>query len=280
MVSDSQLISDLKDFANKLNTTPTSNEMDESGPWSAQTYRRHFDGWNNAIEKADLEKNVRRNIPKEELIDEIHRLATITGEIPLSRELENKGKFSLPTYIEKFGSWNAVLEIAGYELNKDHNLSREYIISQLKQLDENVNGRPRRIDVDENCELSYATFERHFGSWGKALEFLDYEWEFGEWQMGEDNPNWVEERKQNNQYYGPNWPEIRERVLKRDGFECQRCSESETLHVHHITPFKKFDDRNIANKLENLITLCPSCHRIVEMTYDVESTMDLRQHAD
>lgn len=65
--------------------------------------------------------------------------------------------------------------------------------------------------------------------------------------------------------YGDNWNKIRMEVYTRDGFCCQKCgiSMSETKsphHVHHIVPFLDTFD----NSLSNLITLCPSCHRIEE----------------
>ncbi|HDD24909.1 MAG TPA: DEAD/DEAH box helicase [Chloroflexi bacterium] len=78
--------------------------------------------------------------------------------------------------------------------------------------------------------------------------------------------------------YGPNWAAQRDAARARDAYRCQRCGRPESPerqhHVHHITPFRKFgyrpgvpgaDELYIqANRLENLITLCPTCHRIVE----------------
>jgi DEAD/DEAH box helicase domain-containing protein len=75
--------------------------------------------------------------------------------------------------------------------------------------------------------------------------------------------------------YGPNWPRQRDLARGRDGFRCQRCSAPEpgsSRHdVHHLQPFRNFgymrgQNENYlqANRLENLITLCRSCHRAVE----------------
>ena len=49
--------------------------------------------------------------------------------------------------------------------------------------------------------------------------------------------------------------------------ECQICNAIEkdsTHHVHHKIPFRKYSNYLDANKLENLITLCPNCHKRVE----------------
>ena len=75
--------------------------------------------------------------------------------------------------------------------------------------------------------------------------------------------------------YGPNWQEQRQRVLERDGHRCRTCGATarpgQGLHVHHIRPFREFGyvpGRNRAyleaNRPENLVTLCPSCHRRAE----------------
>lgn len=79
--------------------------------------------------------------------------------------------------------------------------------------------------------------------------------------------------------YGPNWTEQRARARARDGYRCQRCGISEAelgreLDVHHLIPFREFKydphdparaNRYLeANRLENLITLCPACHRQAE----------------
>jgi len=77
--------------------------------------------------------------------------------------------------------------------------------------------------------------------------------------------------------YGPNWSAQREAARARDGRRCRRCGaperEGRQHDVHHIIPFRTFgytpevnDFYKLANQLENLITLCPSCHRRAERT--------------
>jgi len=74
--------------------------------------------------------------------------------------------------------------------------------------------------------------------------------------------------------YGPNWDVQRERARRRDGYRCQVCGLLETdrsHHVHHKIPFKTFASFLEANRLENLITLCPICHPRVEAAVRVRS---------
>jgi DEAD/DEAH box helicase domain-containing protein len=75
--------------------------------------------------------------------------------------------------------------------------------------------------------------------------------------------------------YGPNWSEQRQKARERDAFACRYCGaperEGHQHHVHHVTAFRSFgyvpgenDLFSLANQLDNLITLCPACHRRVE----------------
>ncbi len=76
--------------------------------------------------------------------------------------------------------------------------------------------------------------------------------------------------------YGPDWKNIRAKALRRDGNRCQVCGASgsdQPLHVHHIKPFRSFTSRETANQLQNLITLCPSCHRNAETRVRIRSGM-------
>ena len=76
--------------------------------------------------------------------------------------------------------------------------------------------------------------------------------------------------------YGPGWKSIRQRVLRRDGNCCQVCGNqglAQSLHVHHIQPFRSFTSQEAANQLHNLITLCPTCHRQAETSVRIRSGM-------
>lgn len=64
---------------------------------------------------------------------------------------------------------------------------------------------------------------------------------------------------------GPNWSIQREAALSRDDWQCVKCGSSkENLHVHHRIPFRRHNTSESANRLENLLTVCPSCHGEVE----------------
>ncbi len=75
--------------------------------------------------------------------------------------------------------------------------------------------------------------------------------------------------------YGPNWPQQRDRARARDGYRCTQCGRPESPQrqhdVHHIRPFRSFTtgpDPSLAyvqaNRLDNLRTLCRTCHQRIE----------------
>jgi len=60
--------------------------------------------------------------------------------------------------------------------------------------------------------------------------------------------------------------ELRQMVLYRDNYECQRCGvgiKDVELHAHHITGIVKNPIESA--DIDNCITLCKSCHKIVHM---------------
>lgn len=74
--------------------------------------------------------------------------------------------------------------------------------------------------------------------------------------------------------YGPGWAQIRDRVRARDKYTCQVCGvvEAGRQHdVHHRVPFRAFPSAAEANRLDNLITLCPACHRKAEQNVRMRS---------
>jgi len=75
--------------------------------------------------------------------------------------------------------------------------------------------------------------------------------------------------------YGPGWNRLREAVRARDGYRCQVCGTPESSDrqhdVHHKIPFRAFTSAAEANRMENLITLCHSCHRQAEQNVRMHS---------
>jgi 5-methylcytosine-specific restriction endonuclease McrA len=52
---------------------------------------------------------------------------------------------------------------------------------------------------------------------------------------------------------------LRQQILRRDGWKCQFCGSISNLEVHHT----EFRSHSGADSEENLITLCMACHATV-----------------
>lgn len=69
------------------------------------------------------------------------------------------------------------------------------------------------------------------------------------------------ERKTRKARYGPKWDEIRKKVYARDGHRCRACGiTNKKLNAHHVLLLRVSQ----TNDERNLITLCDSCHKIIE----------------
>ena len=73
---------------------------------------------------------------------------------------------------------------------------------------------------------------------------------------GEENPAWKEDTPSRRFYQRKKWRRTRQKALKRDEYQCTECGSEDNLVVHHIEPLPDGDKFS----LENLITLCKTCH--------------------
>ena len=58
-------------------------------------------------------------------------------------------------------------------------------------------------------------------------------------------------------------PELRQMVLLRDNYECQKCGSTESLHCHHIWPLN--ESPITSADVGECVTLCKSCHKEIHM---------------
>lgn len=88
---------------------------------------------------------------------------------------------------------------------------------------------------------------------------------------GENSPTWKGGKK----HYRGHWLRQRDLARKRDNYTCQLCGVTEEewhkeMDVHHIRNYRKFEDKDEANKLENLVCLCNKCHSFVHSKSNTE----------
>jgi 5-methylcytosine-specific restriction endonuclease McrA len=124
-------------------------------------------------------------------------------------------------------------------------------------------GKMNRITVDcKNCGkakkvqlYTYKRYDNHFCNSDCISE----------WRRGENHHQYL---GQDNDY-GQSWCRIRRKRREKDNYTCQRCGETKeeigrNPDVHHIIPVREFDNPEDAHYIDNLVSLCRSCHRLVE----------------
>jgi len=110
--------------------------------------------------------------------------------------------------------------------------------------------------------------------------------------IGEDTVRWLEDEGvlMAPIDYGPSWGAAADGARARDGHRCRQCGAPErqgrSHDVHHVRGFREFgyipgENRHdrLANHLENLITLCPSCHQRAESARGARSALSGLAHA-
>lgn len=121
------------------------------------------------------------------------------------------------------------------------------------------------------CEVCGETIERYpselSGDVTLCSPDCQSEW-VSEAFAGDGHPNWEGGTTES---YGRGWNETRSKALERDDYECVVCGTGKeelgrNPDVHHIVPvraFRESDDHDVtdAHYPENVVTLCPPCHR-------------------
>lgn len=167
-ISRSELIEKLVRFADELGGTPSKPEMNRQGPFSANTYIREFESWNQAIEQAGLQTNVEQNVSENKLIKEIKRLAE-EDRAPSRRDMDHHGEFASSTYSREFGSWNEAIREAGLEINKLDKIPREKLLSEITRLADDLDSTPSIYEMNEYGRYGYRAYRNEFGSWNNAV---------------------------------------------------------------------------------------------------------------
>ncbi|MEY7847986.1 HNH endonuclease [Natrarchaeobius sp. A-rgal3] len=155
-----------------------------------------------------------------------------------------------------------------YPSDKDGVYCSECVEEAIGLLPENPSEKAERIIVECECcgadlEVRPAKAEKRERGCFCTLEC------YGEWLsehvVGPDHHQWAGGAIE----YGQEWWRVRRQALERDGYECQHCgADADDLgrnpDVHHLEPVRSFDRPADAHTMDNVVTLCRSCHRRAE----------------
>ena len=172
-ITDAELLTDLRDLAAELGKTPTAQEMTDHGPHAHTKYYSQFDSWTHALELAGLTNGSRRNITEEELCTDLRRVADELGRPPTITEMDDRGQFSVSTYIRRFDSWLDARAAAGVSDTETHPTSRlsdEDLLAEIRRLAAELGRTPTTTDMDTHGRYGLRTYYTRFDGWNAACE--------------------------------------------------------------------------------------------------------------
>ena len=119
--SNEEMIADLKRVANIVNVdSPTQEHYNRHGMYHSVTLCRKYGSWNKVLSFAGMELNLRHNISDEEMFEEIERIWIILGKQPTATDIKSGiSKYSLASYVRRFGGWRKALEAFVDFINSD-----------------------------------------------------------------------------------------------------------------------------------------------------------------
>ncbi|WP_337653229.1 homing endonuclease associated repeat-containing protein [Halomontanus rarus] len=268
-IPEEDLLDALESAAAELGRPPTGKEVETISGYTTGTYIQRFGSFQKAKKLVGLDAKIiypsRRVGTEDSLLEEIDRLADIANRTPRTADVDAHSKYSIRPFRREFGTWNNALRAAGYEPNHINNISKSELLDELKRLAERIGSAPSQNLMMREGKFSPGPYESTFESWNDALR-----------EAGLEPLHLVNEScGVYPEYYGANWPKERKNAIERDNKECRACGTSREEHrdeygrdldVHHIKPVTEFEQLIDAHYLENLITLCWSCHRKAHST--------------
>lgn len=113
-----------------------------------------------------------------ELFNEIRRLTEVLGKAPTIREMNQRGRFAHMTYMNRFKSWDRVLELSGVKhlkVRRSPKYTKDVLLQFLQDYYSKYKRFPRVSDLGKrNNAPSYFAFERSFGGMRKARSLIGF----------------------------------------------------------------------------------------------------------
>jgi 5-methylcytosine-specific restriction endonuclease McrA len=272
-ITKEQVLQDIRRVAKELGkNTLTQQDYKHHGTFSPDLARDRCGSWFAALTEAGLGHSRNLNIPKDECLADLKRVANKLGKSSVTtEEYKENGKFSPAPLVRHFGSWFAALDAAGLERTRTLHVTDEDYFVNLQKMWVSLGRQPHYTEVQKPFSNYCAgAYEHRFGSWRKALEaFIAYvnQDKTEDTQTGQvrQQPNVPSEPlpAKTNKHDSRKAPgriswRLRFLVMRRDNFKCRICGRSPAtypglvLHVDHVEARSKGGP----TIMDNLQTLC------------------------
>ena len=171
--SNQELVDFLTKFWKRNNKVPRLEDFvgDNNYP-SPKTYFQRFGSWNNALKRANLEINMRKDYKREELIGLLRNKAKDLGRSPTIDELNiDKNMPDRDTYSRYFGTFNKALGYAGLEVRYVfRKWTKEELLQKLQQKAKEIGKCPTQKNLDRDSAMpAKNSYRKYFGSFNNAV---------------------------------------------------------------------------------------------------------------
>jgi nucleotide-binding universal stress UspA family protein len=151
------------------NPSSWADAIREYGNYPLSQIYSKFGDIDSALDAADINKEERSLISKEEITAEITRLAT-DGTPPTAEQMDAEGAFSARTCGNRFGTWNDAVRAAGYEpLGTSTEYSDEELLNEIECLAGEFGRPPTTREMIEHGKYTASVYFRRFDSWNDAV---------------------------------------------------------------------------------------------------------------
>jgi len=108
---------------------------------------------------------------KHALKTSLQALAANLGKPPTVVDMHNHGNHNPQEYVDAYGSWNNALEAAGLDPDDvTKKITDQELLSELHRLADELDRRPKKLDLKDHGKYSATTYQDRFGSWTNALK--------------------------------------------------------------------------------------------------------------
>jgi len=266
-----ELVADIQRVAEIVGGEPSKRDYQDHGEYALSGITYRFDSWVAAKQAAGVYDGLDDGPTREDVLEDMQRVDTEQSG-PLSQKVyDEHGEWTSMATKRRFESWEAACQKAGVERPQKGPRPEDDadLLDDIRSVAEELGRAPSRSEYNEHGQFSRGMARVRFDSWPEAVEAAGFDALEPGGPPGEYNGHWSDITP----YYGPDWNQRAAYIRNRDGHECLACGMSNEdhsekfgsrLNVHHIKKARNFDDYQTANRPENLVTLCNSCHKQYE----------------
>ena len=173
-LSEEELCDELRDLASRLQRLPRKADMETFGRYSPETYLARFESWAAALDAAGLADRREPHIPRDQLCAHLQGLGDACGHTPTHADCREQGELSAWVYVDRFDSWHAALEAAGYDIASRTDpaattVTHAELRMALSTLADELGRPPTQTELDTYGDYASALYTAAFGSWDDAL---------------------------------------------------------------------------------------------------------------